>query len=65
MEVAEVLAQYRRKKKFHRIRTGELISLDSPELEELSHMMARYHVDTQDIVQGEFQLDQNLSLIHI
>ena len=59
MEVAEVLAQYRRKKKFHRLRTGELISLDSPELEELSHMMARYHVDTKDIVQGEFQLDQN------
>ena len=55
-ELQDVLNQYRRKKKFYRLKNGELLYLDSPDLEELSEFMDAYHVDVKDIDNGEFSM---------
>lgn len=59
MEIAEVLSKYRRKKKFHRLKSGELLYLESPDLEELSQFMDEYHVDIKDIHDGSLTLNKN------
>ena len=56
-ELQDVLNQYRRKKKFYRLKNGELLYLDSPDLEELSEFMDAYHVDVKDIDNGEFLMN--------
>ena len=48
-ELQDVLNQYRRKKKFYRLKNSELLYLDSPDLEELSEFVDAYHVDVKDI----------------
>lgn len=59
MEIVEVLAKYQKKQKFHRLKSGTLISLDSPELEELTHFMERYHVNVNEVQNGQFKLQKN------
>ena len=59
MEIAQVLAQYRKKKKFYRLKNNELLYLDSPELEELSQMLDQYHMEPKDIEKGVLKLDKN------
>lgn len=59
MEVGEVLAKYQKKQKFHRLKSGQLINLDSPELADLSDLLARYHVDVKEVQKGEFKLSKN------
>lgn len=56
-ELADVLEHYRRKKKFYRLKNGELLYLNSPQLEELDHLMNDYHLDSNDIVNGEIILE--------
>ena len=59
MEIAEVLSKYRRKKKFHRLKSGELLYLESPDLEELSNFMDEYHINANDIQNGSLTLNKN------
>lgn len=59
MEIAEVLSKYRRKKKFHRLKSGELLYLESPDLEELSKFMDEYHINANDIQNGSLTLNKN------
>lgn len=61
-ELQEVLNQYRRKKKFYRLKNGELLYLDSPDLEELSQFMDDYHIDVKDIGDGEFSMNKQRML---
>ena len=61
-ELQEVLNQYRRKKKFYRLKNGELLYLDSPDLEELSQFMDDYHIDVKDIDDGEFSMNKQRML---
>ncbi len=59
MEISKILTQYKRKKKFYRLKTGELLSLDSPQIEELSNFMDQYHIEPKDIQNGKMQLSKN------
>ncbi|MFR1685682.1 MAG: SNF2-related protein [Massilimicrobiota timonensis] len=59
MEIAEVLSKYRRKKKFHRLKSGELLYLESPDLEELSNLIDEYHIHVNDIQNGSLSLNKN------
>ena len=61
-ELQAVLNQYRRKKKFYRLKNGELLYLDSPDLEELSQFMDDYHIDVKDIDDGEFSMNKQRML---
>ena len=61
-ELQEVLNQYRRKKKFYRLKNGELLYLESPDLEELSQFMDDYHIDVKDIDDGEFSMNKQRML---
>ncbi len=58
-EMSKVLEQYKRKKKFYRLKNGELLYLNSPQLEELEHFMDDYHIDSQDMVNGHIELSKN------
>ncbi|MBM6841934.1 DEAD/DEAH box helicase [[Clostridium] spiroforme] len=61
-EIRDVLSHYRRKKKFYRLKNGELLYLDSPDIAELSDFMDEYHVETQDIEDGKFKMNQQRML---
>ena len=61
-ELQAVLNQYRRKKKFYRLKNGELLYLDSPDLEELNQFMDDYHIDVKDIDDGEFSMNKQRML---
>lgn len=58
-EIAGVLSQYKRKKKFYRLKNGELLYLESPQLEELNQLMERYHLDSRDMEDGMIRLNSN------
>lgn len=55
-ELADVLKNYKKKKKFHRLKNGELLYLESDELEELSHVFETNHFDSDKIQDGKLQL---------
>lgn len=59
IEIASVLEQYKRKKKFYRLKSGELLSLNSPELEELAKITDEYHIQSKDIKKGVIQMNRN------
>ena len=56
-ELADILSQYRKKKKFYRLKSGELIHLNSSSIEELSDLLDDYHLDLKDFEDGNIQLD--------
>ena len=55
-ELAELLTQYRRKKKFFRLKNGELIHLNAPIFEELNQFVDNYHIELDEL-ENEIQLD--------
>jgi hypothetical protein len=55
-EIIRVLEQYKRKKKFYRLKSGELLYLNSPELDELDELFDQYHINTKDFNDGNLQL---------
>lgn len=61
-ELRDVFSQYRRKKKFYRLKNGELLYLDSPDLEELSEFMDEYNIDSKDIDNGSFSMSKQRML---
>ena len=55
-ELANILTQYRRKKKFYRLKSGELIHLNAPVFKELNDLVDNYQLDMDDL-EGDIQLD--------
>lgn len=56
-ELLEVLESYRRKKKFHRLRSGEFISFDQNEsLEMITALMESMNVSLDEFVKGKLHL---------
>lgn len=56
-ELGDVLAQYRRKRKFYRLKNGQVISLNSEALEELDSMVEQYQIDPNKLSEKEINLD--------
>ncbi|MCD7839953.1 MAG: SNF2-related protein, partial [Erysipelotrichaceae bacterium] len=56
-EIGHVLDQYRRKKKFYRLKNGQLLYLNSPQLEELNELMDDYHVSVKDLDGGHLSME--------
>ena len=56
-ELAAVLASYRRKKKFHKLKNGERLYLEADELEEVDQMLLRYNIDPSQMVDGHMDLE--------
>ncbi len=48
-QLAAVLESYKLKKKFHRLKSGELITLESQELAAIDELLTTYDVDSKDI----------------
>lgn len=55
-EIYAVLKSYRRKKKYHRLKNGDLIYLDQENIEEINTMMEDLHIGASDFGNGNIQL---------
>ena len=56
-ELLEVLKSFREKKKYHRLRNGEFLSLeDSGELETLSDLFDTLHISLREFVEGNIHI---------
>lgn len=55
-ELLEVLHQYRRKKKYYRLKNGDFLNLEEQSLEELSAMLEMMHVSPREFAKGKMQL---------
>lgn len=55
-ELFDVLKSYRRKKKYHRLKNGKLVFLDSVELEELDAMTKGLQLQAKDMETGSVQV---------
>ncbi len=58
-DLSKVLEQYRRKKKFYRLKNGEMIYLDSPQLAEFNDFMKQHDIQPKDIKNGHTELGKN------
>ncbi len=56
-EIPHVLDQYRRKKKFYRLKNGQLLYLNSPQLDELNELIEDYHMNLKDIKDGHMSMN--------
>lgn len=56
-ELYHVLRAYRRKKKFHRLKNGDLIYLQSQELQEADELLQQLHISTQDLDKDSIPVD--------
>ncbi|MCD7892406.1 MAG: SNF2-related protein [Erysipelotrichaceae bacterium] len=56
-EMGHILDQYRRKKKFYRLKNGQLLYLNSPQLEELNELMEDYHMSPKDLDDGHLTMN--------
>ncbi len=55
-ELLEVLASYRMKRRFHRLRNGDFLSLEDDNLAMLSEMMDALHMTPKEFVKGKMQI---------
>lgn len=55
-EIQEVLKAYRKKKKFYRLKNGDLINLDNDELQEVDQLMEDMNVSYYDLHEGNIEL---------
>lgn len=51
-EIKEVMGSYRRKKHYHRLRSGDVISLQSKDIEELDELLQDMQVNPNDLHKG-------------
>lgn len=56
-ELAMVFNSYKKKKKFHRLKNGKLLYLDSDDLEELNDLMEDYHLSPQMLDDGHVDMN--------
>ena len=55
-ELLDILKSYRQKKKFHRLRNGDFISLENDTAETLAEIFDSLHVSPKEFVKGKMQL---------
>lgn len=55
-EIYQVLSSFKKKRKFHRLKNGELIYLESPELSELDDLTNTLHLTANDFKNGKVEL---------
>ncbi|MBR1759205.1 MAG: SNF2 helicase associated domain-containing protein [Lachnospiraceae bacterium] len=55
-ELQLILEAYRRKKKFYRLHTGDLMDLSAPEVEELSQVLEAMMLQPEEITQGQMKI---------
>lgn len=55
-EIYAVLKSYRKKKKYHRLKNGDLIYLEQESIQEIDDMMQDLHVSATDFANGSIQL---------
>lgn len=55
-ELFDILKSYRKKRKFHRLKNGKLLNLESNELEEFDQMSVDFNVSSKDMKDGKIQL---------
>lgn len=55
-QLADVLASYRLKKKFHRLQDGTMLALESDELAEVDRMLNLYEVDLDSMQDGRIMM---------
>lgn len=58
-DIATILSQYQRKKKFYRLKSGEVIHLETPEFTELQTFLDHYHIQPNQIKNGQAKLNKN------
>ena len=62
-ELANIIASHRKKKRYHRLKNGQLLYIDTHELDELGNMMDQYHILPKDISE-DGTIDLNLNRAH-
>lgn len=62
-ELADIIASHQKKKRYHRLKNGQLLYIDTNELDELGQMMDQYHILPKDI-QKDGTIDLNLNRAH-
>ena len=55
-ELLDILQSYRAKKRYHRLKNGDFVSLEDESLEVLSQMMEALHLSPKDITKGKMQI---------
>lgn len=55
-ELLDILASYRAKKKYYRLKDGSFMNLDDPSLEMLAEMMDAMHLKPKEFVKGKMHL---------
>lgn len=55
-ELLEIVEQYRKKKKFFKLKSGEVLNLAAPELIELDKLVSSVGLNIKDVVEGDMQL---------
>lgn len=55
-ELLDVLNQYRRKKRYYRLKNGDFLNLEEQSLEELAAMLEMMHVSPKEFSKGKMQL---------
>ena len=62
-ELADIIASHQKKKRYHRLKNGQLLYIDTHELDELGNMMDQYHILPKDISE-DGTIDLNLNRAH-
>lgn len=62
-ELADIIASHQKKKRYHRLKNGQLLYIDTHELDELGQMMDQYHILPKDISE-DGTIDLNLNRAH-
>lgn len=55
-ELLDILKSYRKKKKYHKLKSGELIDLQTDSAQNLNELMEAMHVSLKDFVAGKIQI---------
>ena len=55
-ELMDILKAYKKKRKFYKLKNGQILSLDNQELQDLDHLTDTLSLPVQDIVRGEVQI---------
>ena len=55
-ELMEVLFNYRKKKKYYRLKNGDFVNLEEESLETLANMMEALHITPKEFVKGKMHL---------
>lgn len=55
-ELIDLLKAYKKKRKFYKLKNGQILSLDNQELQDLDHLTTSLSLPMQEIVQGHVQI---------